>query len=122
MIQHKLNKLPPYLCRVIARDMSSRGNPLTTAQIADVSGLSKQKVNHISELTSWETVTIGDAESFLKGCGITKLNFRRHVAYVGRTIRSKRPFSHIDKGGPGAKTMHKLAQELNPDSSPPVPE
>jgi hypothetical protein len=93
----RMNLLPPNLCRLIARDTSSKRKPLTTEQIAAASGLTVGEVQRISRHTSWDKVPFGSMMRFMVGCGVTTSNFHKHLAYVKSTARTRRPLCHLDK-------------------------
>ena len=80
MIKH-LDKLPPYLCRVLAR---KGRKSLTNQDIADVSKLTVKRVGKISKLKSWGSVPVAQAAAFSKACGINLINQAQARKYLGR--------------------------------------
>lgn len=79
----RLNRYPPVLCRLLARE--KRGRPLTTAEIADTSGLPPAKVEAISASISWDRVEVNDMRAFIQACGCDfdhQPNMRRVEDYI----------------------------------------
>lgn len=85
----RLDRFPPCLCRVIARD--GRGRPLTSHEIAERGGISRTQVDRISRLTTWATVPIGTADAYLSGCRINPFQMRRHVQFRKRLQDANNP-------------------------------
>ena len=63
---------PPCLVRILARH--KHGDPLTTKEIAQASGMDEVMVEVISHSTAWSHIDISMMERFLKGCGIDFCN------------------------------------------------
>lgn len=96
----KLDKLPPNVCRLLARVPNKPKAPLTTEQISQRSGLSKQTVRRISRLRSWATVPLETHEKFKIGCGITPGRECLQVAYLKRTFdptKTRTSLFHVRK-------------------------
>lgn len=96
-----LDRFPPFLCRLIARNNGKGGTrkPLDNSEIARRSGLTVEKVASISKLPSWETVPVGICDRFRKACGITPRNEFRQIEYLRRSrdpARVLRPLAHLD--------------------------
>jgi len=94
----RFDKLPPNVCRLIARMPKRMKEPLTTEQIAKRSGLSKQTVLKISKLRSWATVTLENHEKFKFGCGITPGRECLQIAYIKRSQdknQTQQSFYHL---------------------------
>ena len=72
-----LNKYPPVYVRLYAKERSgSRMHcALSDQEIAIRGNLPLDSVVRISKLTSWESVLIGDAEKFCKGCNFDPFNY-----------------------------------------------
>lgn len=64
----KLESYPPLFIRLMAR--KKYGRPLTTEEISQRSGLNPVEVEAISDMTSWDYLTIRQARQFMKGCQI----------------------------------------------------
>lgn len=93
----KMDKLPPNVCRLLAREPKMSKRPLTTEQIAKRSGLSKQTVLKISKLRSWATLSLAQMEAFKFGCGVIPGREAIHRAYLKRTFTFATPLFHIQK-------------------------
>ena len=86
------NRLPPPLCRLVAR-VRRRG--MTDSEVAQRAGLSVQKVVWIAVQPDWSTVTVGDMAAFMTGCGVAPSNIRHHLRFIRRTAKSANPLSHL---------------------------
>lgn len=95
----RMDRIPPFFCRVIARTPRGQGQrAMTIREIAQQSGLSWERVSAIARKQSFATVPLGEAEAFRRGCGITLGNEWRHIEYLKRTLdgaKVKKPFRHI---------------------------
>lgn len=95
----KLDKLPPNVCRLLARVPHKAKQALTTDDIARRSGFSKQKVRAMSRLRSWKDVTVGDMEIFKSACGIAVGKGEAlQLAYLRRSFdktRTQTPLYHL---------------------------
>jgi hypothetical protein len=94
----KMDRLPPNVCRLIARTPHRMKEPLTTEQIAKRSGLSKQTVLKISKLRSWASVSIFQMERFKEGCGLTCGKECLQLAYIKRSQdknQTQQSFYHL---------------------------
>lgn len=92
-----LDRLPPNICRLIARD---RRRPLTNDELAARSGLPVKRVVFIAKLKSWARVPVGQVDAFRSACGITPQNQSRHLFYLQRTFNDRvtiRALAHLDK-------------------------
>jgi hypothetical protein len=88
-IAERLQRFPPLVCRLLARrhDPSRGIVPLSTAEIAQRSGLTVSEVASLAPLTSWDTVPTPRALAFSKACGIDlddRDSLRHHSAYMKR--------------------------------------
>lgn len=89
-------RLSPIDCRLIAR--RPWRTPLRTNDIALKSGLTMQRVRWISASESWSDITIGDANKFRLGCGITPANESKHIEYLKRTqLNVNGALAHLNK-------------------------
>jgi hypothetical protein len=94
----QLDRLPPNICRLIARE--GRRQPLDNAALAARSGLTIERIAYISKLRSWASVTVGEMDAFRTACGISPTNQSRHYWYVRRTFDQHltiKPLAHLDK-------------------------
>lgn len=88
----RLDLFTPILVRLLARH--PRGHPLTTAEIADRSGLLPMQVETLSWATSWDGVDLPTFRSFTQACNLDILNAvqaKRNEAYLnGQTVNGVR--------------------------------
>ena len=89
-----LDRLPPYVCRLIAR---TKGRPLTTPEISERSGIPVRRVAYISKQRSWLDIPVREVVAFRAACGVTESNTFRHIEYLKRTRFAKKPLRHLDK-------------------------
>jgi len=93
-----LSGLPPVMVRCLAREIVSGSiiRALSDEEIALRSGLAVSQVKQISRLKSWDTVTIGDAQRFCKGCDFDPMK----TAHRNRAASYKRKnpkFTYLHK-------------------------
>lgn len=88
----RLDRFPPCLCRVIARD--GRGRKLTSRQIAKRGGIDRATVNRTARRLGWRGVQIEIIDGYLYGCRINIFQMRRHVQYIKRLRESTVPISN----------------------------
>jgi hypothetical protein len=100
----KLDRLPPNVCRLLARVPHKPKAPLSTHDVAVRSGLSVQTVRRIARLRTWRDVTVGQMEAFKIGCGISLATGAPctgealQLAYLKRTFQSSStPLFHVQK-------------------------
>lgn len=67
--------ISPVWARLLAR--IPHGRPLTDAEIALKSGLTMDRVFLIQHMTDWSSVSMVEAEMFLRGCGINFCDSRQ---------------------------------------------
>lgn len=79
-----LEEFPPCLCRLLARKPGKSRKPLTSREIANAAGLSRDVVDQISRETSWDSIRIADMISFTRACGLDILHMKRHREYIKR--------------------------------------
>jgi hypothetical protein len=77
----KIDKLPPNLVRVLARD---NNGAMSNREIADKAGLSTKRIGQISRLKSWATLPIWEAAVFADACGVDLLNQAKTRKYLMR--------------------------------------
>ena len=82
-----LNRITPIECRLLAR---ADGLWPTNRELAGTANLPISTVRRLSELTSWEDVTVGEAMKFSTACGVDLLHPRRSIDYINR-----RSFAHL---------------------------
>tara|TARA_Y100000034_G_C6722777_1_gene319838 strand:- start:215 stop:529 length:315 start_codon:yes stop_codon:yes gene_type:complete len=77
----KLDKLPPNLVRLIARDGRKA---LSNRDIARKSGLSLKRIGQISKMTTWGSLQVGEAAAFADACGVDLINQAKTRKYLMR--------------------------------------
>jgi len=86
---------PPALIRLYARKVRGRTiEAITGEEIAIVSGIPLDRVQEISALTNWDSVTIPEAERFCLACNFDPTSARdrnRERAYSRTCRRPNRP-------------------------------
>tara|TARA_Y100001937_G_scaffold96987_2_gene131946 strand:+ start:1289 stop:1861 length:573 start_codon:yes stop_codon:yes gene_type:complete len=95
----KLDKMPPFLCRLLAR---RKGKSLSNRQLASDLGVSVRTIQRISEKKSWDDVPVGFAQKFSGACGVDLLRQNKSMDYFKR-----RKFNHIKKS-PNVRYFNKL--------------
>lgn len=88
-IDSLLREFPPCLCRMLAKHGHCAPS---NRDLATRSHLTRDRINDISLLTTWDTVTVGEMQEFMRLCGVDPTNARRHRD----TIRRKR-WSHWNR-------------------------
>lgn len=78
---NKLDRLPPHLVRVLARD---RGGAMSNKDIAAKAGLGVKRIGQISRLKSWATLPVVEAAAFADACGVDLLNQAKTRKYLMR--------------------------------------
>lgn len=86
----QLDRLPPYLCRVLAR---KDRKALTNAEVSRISGLTVKRVGEISRLKSWGSVPLSHISAFTRACGVDLLNQSNVRKYLMRGPK----MSHVEK-------------------------
>ena len=95
----KLQALPPYKVRWLARSRKRSRAVMTSEQIAERAGLSRSFVDEISRMRNWNTVSVETMLRFFAGCGIEPLRQQRALeklrswetavpAYLKRKMRA----------------------------------
>lgn len=77
----KLDKLPPNLVRVLARDSSGA---MSNRDIAAKAGMSMKRIGQISRLKSWATLPVEEVAAFADACGVDLLNQAKTRKYLMR--------------------------------------
>lgn len=95
-------RFPPILIRLLATDPP--GHPLTTAEIADRSGLSPALVEAISQSTDWTGIDLPTAKAYLLACKIDLTNGQQikrittYLRYKKRNgVRIPTPYQYLRK-------------------------
>jgi len=77
----KLDRLPPNLVRVLARD---GGRSLSNKDIAAMSGLSVKRIGQISKMKSWGRLQVSEVAAFAAACGVDLVNQSKTRKYLMR--------------------------------------
>lgn len=80
-LEKLLEEFPACLCRLLARE---NGRPLSSRELARRSGLTRDRVDYISQTSNWQFIRIGEALRFLKACGVELTSLRRHREFIKR--------------------------------------
>ena len=78
---NKINKLPPNLVRVLARDGR---DAMTNKEISDKSGIPVKRVGQISRMKSWDSIQVSEAAAFADACGVDLVNQAKTRKYLMR--------------------------------------
>lgn len=89
MLLDILNKMPPCLCRILARE---DGRALSLAELSERTGIDKSYLSKLSRRDKWDGTKIDTIEAFADACGVDLLHPRRQIDYLKR-----RRLSHITK-------------------------
>jgi hypothetical protein len=85
MLTEKLNRFPPFLCRVVARKGKGKGcRAMTLTEIATESGLDVSTVSKLSHKRVWDKEPLWVISKYAMGCGVNLLHPRRHLDYLKR--------------------------------------
>ena len=77
----KLDKLPPNLVRLIARDGRKA---LSNREISNKSGLTLKRVGQISKMNTWSNLQVSEANAFAEACGVDLINQAKTRKYLMR--------------------------------------
>lgn len=102
----KLNSLPPFFCRYVARSDNGRRG-LTTAELVGRSGLARTTVKELSFRVNWNGVTVEVATKFMEACGVNPLSARRQREFVKR-----RSLLHVTEAVGAQKRMYQRIEQL----------
>lgn len=72
----KLNRLPPCICRLLAKN---NGELATDRELLAVTGWSRAKLDRIAKAVTWAEVAVIDVDAFLYACGLTWSTQRRQL-------------------------------------------
>lgn len=73
-LREKLDRLPPIICRLLARD---NGRLISDVELAKRTGWCKTKLRRLYRAKSWGHVKVGDVDKFLAACGMKWSTQRR---------------------------------------------
>ena len=89
-IVKQFDRLPPYLCRVLAR---KDRKALTNSEVSRISGLTVKRVGEIARLKSWGSVPLSQISAFSRACGVDLLNQSNVRKYLMRGPK----MAHVEK-------------------------
>lgn len=95
----KADRLPPFVCRLIAREKNGR-KPLSYSAIAKETGLSRSRVAEILVATSWKRIPVEDADKIAGACGVDLSTPGRYYKWM-----KKAALMHIHTGTAAQKKM-----------------
>lgn len=102
MILKKLDRLPPFLVRLLARKKNQWRHPLSTTEIAELSGLPRSTVAKIATMKSWDKIPVGVADRFSTACNV---NLMTPGFYFKELRSSKFKFAHLRNGTPNQRAF-----------------
>lgn len=83
MILARLDRLPPCVCRLLARCRDGRGwRGLSHREIETISKLPKSTVADLSFRKTWKGVAVEVIDAFAAACGVDHLRARRQLTYL----------------------------------------
>lgn len=85
-ILEKLDQWPPYLCRIVARDLRTKRNQrqLSLLELKERSGLSLCMVQKLSYRRTWSGVSTDTVSQFMTACRVDPFHARRHREWLKR--------------------------------------
>ena len=105
MILALANRIPPFLCRILARK-NAGWRALSHSDLAKRTGIPRSSIADLSQKTSWQGVPIDVIDRFAAGCGI---DLTRPEAYHRKLRRLS--FRHIARANPTQRRFfHRLLQ------------
>ncbi len=75
------NKFPPHICRYVARKKHGL-EPMSHADIARKSGLSRSFVASLSKRKTWKGIPVNVIDSFSRACGVDILVPKRTIEFL----------------------------------------
>ena len=101
----KLDRLPPCFVRILAKH---NGNLMTDSELVSRTGWSKNKLRRIYTAATWKETSVGDADLFIKACGLKWSSQRRQRWLIAlaiskggiHTMRHLKP-KRLNKAGNG---------------------
>src|SRR6266487_3701836 len=82
-----LDRFPPCLVRMVARDPLHRGRRLSLHDIAIASKLSYGLVQRLSRKRTWAGVEVNVLERFCQACSVDMLHIKRKSWYLKRLLK-----------------------------------
>lgn len=112
-LEEKLNRLPPFLARLLAK---SNGRLMTTPELVKKTGFCHEKLERISKQRTWAKITVRDVDLFLSACGLKWSTQRRQRWALALAIKKGRldklrHFKTSTQFGPAQVRSHLLRVE-----------
>lgn len=109
-----LDRVPPLLARMAARDPKHRGRRLSLHEIAKASGLSYGAVRRLSLKTTWGNVPPVIIDKFTDACGVDILHPKRLIQYLQRALKTPNGYKNLSakKGHQSPRAIMKMLEEL----------
>lgn len=97
-LAEKLDRLPPCICRLLAK---RGGELMTDAELRRITGWTQTKLQRVAGSTSWSGLTVLETDAFLMACGLKWSTQRRErwllqVAFM-RGFDGIRRMRHLQK-------------------------
>lgn len=105
-ILQKLERIPPFVCRLIARE--NHGNRgLTHADLAQRSGLAVSTIKSFSFATTFRGRDIEKCQAFALACGVNHLAAERQIEFIKR-----RRWVHVERATGNQARMYQRLKRL----------
>lgn len=111
MILERLNKLPPFVCRLHARKKNGQESASCT-DLAKRSGLSRSYIAVLSQRTTWVGIPVDVADKFAQACGV---DFMAPWKVADYFRRAKQPF--LRTAHPNQKRLFLKLMRLRPNKN-----
>ncbi len=97
----RIDKYPPVLVRLMARKPRANGSgngtrPLSTCEIASLSGLPPSMVEGLSHATTWKGVDVYTVRDFTVACGVDFTN-PLHMKRLSQYLHRRGAFHYLRK-------------------------
>jgi len=92
----QLDRIPPNVCRLLARSRGRNARPLTVREIALAAGFTWQKAAWIARKKTWADVAVADADRFRAACGVRIRDEHRQLALLARGMSQDGVFQFWD--------------------------
>lgn len=86
-LEDKLNRMPPFVARLMAK---SNGRLMTTLELMEKTGFSHVKLERIAKQKTWASIAVRDVDLFLTACGLSWSSQRRQRWLLELAIRKGR--------------------------------
>jgi len=109
-----LDRLPPCLVRLVARDPKRRGRRLPLHDLAAKAGLSYGATLRLSQKRTWANVPPKTIDAFCAACGVDILHPSAKLEYLKDVLKHPSGYRLLGaKNGPGSwKNVVKMLQSL----------